>query len=75
MGVKIDALHDEDSEYVRAVHMAKQVEVRIRTPWYWSEFIFNNSSFGKKINKAINTMHTFALKVSNVKWLGFHSEC
>ena len=66
MGVKMDALHHEDSDYVKAVYLAKDgIYRRVRSPWYWPGFIFNNSPFGWSVNNAIKVMHQFAHKVSS----------
>ncbi|XP_067928638.1 cytochrome P450 4V2-like [Watersipora subatra] len=64
MGVDMGALHDGESDYVKAVYLVKEaVAVRQRTPWYWPDFIYNSLPVGRKVNKAIDTMHQYAYKV------------
>lgn len=64
MGTNIDALHNEDSEYVKAVYVVKDaLAIRQRSPWYWPNFIYNNIPIGRKVNKGIKLMHEFAMKV------------
>lgn len=67
MGVNMDALHNQDNEYVKAVYLVKDaMAVRQRTPWYWPDVVYNNLPQGQKVNEAIDLMHQYALKVGSV---------
>ena len=66
MGVNMDALHHGHSDYVKAVYLVKAaIAVRQRTPWYWPDWIYDNLPVGREVNKGIDTMHSYAHKVSN----------
>ena len=45
MGVSINAQSDSESEYVNAINSANtELQVRMRAPWYWPDFIYWNST-------------------------------
>ena len=65
MGVKMDALHNSESDYVKAVFLVKDsMAIRQRSPWLWSDTIYYRLPQGKKVEAAIETMHQFAYTVS-----------
>jgi len=66
MGVNMDALHNGESEYVKAVYLVKDaIAVRQRTPWYWPDFLYNYfTPMGWAVRRSINLMHQFAYKVT-----------
>lgn len=67
MGVQMDALHNRESDYVKSVFLAKDtIFHRMRSPWLWNDWIFNLSSSGRKLNKAVELMQTYVLKVSGL---------
>ena len=64
MGVNIDALDNEDDEYVKDVCFIKdQIQLRSRSMFHRNDFVFNNSSWGRRVNKATDRTHNFTLKV------------
>lgn len=62
----MDALHNNGSDYVKAVYLVKDaIAVRQRTPWFWPDIVYDNLPIGKKVNQGIATMHKYAYKVSS----------
>ena len=64
MGVDMNALHNGESDYVKAVYQVKEaIAVRQRTPWLWPDFIYNALPVGREVKKNIKIMHDYAYKV------------
>ena len=64
MGVRINALEDPDSEYVKAVTFLGQIMViRILNVLYWYDFIFNRTKIGKEHTKSLKISHDFTMKI------------
>ena len=67
MGVQLDALHHNDSEYVKAVFLTKQIVAwRQRTPWVFNSFIFENLPIGRALARSIKVLHQHAYKVGRL---------
>ena len=64
MGVKINALEDPDSDYVKAVTFLGQIMViRILNVLYWYDFIFNRTKMGKEHTKNLKILHHFTMNI------------
>ena len=46
---------------------------RLRTPWYWPRFLFNNIGPGKHHDQCLKIMHDFTEKVSSLLLILGHS--
>ena len=64
MGVQLDALENNESDYVNAVFFAKDtIFRRQRTPWLFNQFIFENLPIGRSLARSIKVLHQHAFKV------------
>ncbi|KAI3353377.1 hypothetical protein L3Q82_019910, partial [Scortum barcoo] len=66
MGKKIYAQSNSDSEYVKRVYqMSDIISRRQRTPWFWSDFVYNYFGDGREHDKTLKILHSFTSKVIN----------
>jgi len=66
MGVKLNALLDQGSDYVEAVVDIKDIiGRRDRMPLLKPDFIFYMYPMGRKYAKSLKILHNFTLDVSN----------
>lgn len=64
MGVHMNALNNNDSEYITAVEFIKAtIGLRVRTPLHWYDFVFDKTPTGRKYNDFIKLTHAFTDKV------------
>jgi len=64
MGVEVNALHGENSEYVEALSIIKEgIDDRSRSPIGRLDFIYDRTAVGKKVNKAISLAQEFTIEV------------
>ncbi|KAF6035303.1 CYP4V2 [Bugula neritina] len=64
MGVEVNALHGENSEYVEALSIIKEgADDRSRSPIDKFDFIYDRRAVGKKVNKAISLAQDFTIQV------------
>ncbi|XP_057313640.1 cytochrome P450 4C1-like [Hydractinia symbiolongicarpus] len=66
MGVKINSQQCATSEYGKSIHsMNSHLQLRQRSPWLWSNFIYKFTSSGKSYYKDLNVLHDFTIDVIN----------
>jgi len=66
MGVKLNALFDMESEYVKAVVDIKNIiAIRSRMPLIGPDFIFYMLPMGWRYAKSLKILHNFTIDVSN----------
>ncbi|KAF6041459.1 hypothetical protein EB796_000241 [Bugula neritina] len=64
MGVKVNALHGENSEYVEALSIIKEgVDDRSRSPIGRLDLIYDRTAVGKRVQKAITLAQDFTIEV------------
>ena len=68
MGQHVGAQDDSSSPYVRAVvDMTDLVYHRIMSPWLWPDWVFNLHPHGARLNKCLQTLHSFSWKIIDNK--------
>ncbi|XP_045904160.1 cytochrome P450 4V2 [Micropterus dolomieu] len=64
MGKKIYAQSNSDSIYVKSVYkMSDILSRRQRTPWFWSDFVYNYFGDGREHDKILEILHSFTYNV------------
>ena len=63
MGIKVRAQENE-SDYVQCLHQVSELVVfRLTRPWLWPDFLFYNSSHGKRFKRCLKVMQDFTARV------------
>ena len=64
MGEDINSQEESDTDYVRAVYRSSEIVfTRMRSPWLWSDPLFNLTRLGSEWKKAVKLMHGFTNEV------------
>ncbi|CAH1251095.1 CYP4V2 [Branchiostoma lanceolatum] len=64
MGKSLNAQDNADSDYVRAIHrMTDLIQVRQKSPWYWSDLIFKSFGPGREFEETLRILHDFTRSV------------
>lgn len=66
MGIQINAMSTKNNSYVDALYGAcGEISNRIATGWLRSDFIFYNTSYGKRFLQYLSTLHGTTNRVVN----------
>ncbi|CAL1279535.1 unnamed protein product [Larinioides sclopetarius] len=67
MGIKVEAQR-KNTKYVEALkHLTGSTFERMQSPWYWNDFLFKISPFGRKYFKNVDIVHGFTRQVISEK--------
>ncbi|XP_055947713.1 cytochrome P450 4c3-like [Argiope bruennichi] len=68
LGKEVHSQTQPSSSYVKAVvYLTDSVFERMQSPWYWNDFLFKISPFGRKFMKNVDIVHSFTRQVISEK--------